>query len=533
MGANEKQNFGQSIDESNNSIDKAKSELSQLQKQIDGFAAGVKYEGQIVDYFNAVVSNPEDLKNDPDGLITYKMYTTAISRKNELQMQIKELQADSIGTKVDKDDTISEDGEARNITKNIDTTNISNKEFLSSVGEGARLKYITKGNVESGKVASGEVKEMIFSFPNKDMYLRTTAGQVLPQEVLKVSVKGEEYTRINNSLKGEFYDKNNNRLKIHGGGFGGEDTNLNVTELRSKEEINKISSEYEETLKNYKGVANKLVAREALEKGINIELFLKVIDRRIENQEDLAKNKPNEFNSRLEQYSTEVLRALSQNKDLNTKEKYSIETSAEIFQRLTPASWEKSLEESGYSTEDISTHKTNTSYNEQSFGKEYKGYLPAEYSAPYESKIKTRANGETYKVTYCSKTARLNLAKFGLYKPDIPQGASATASMNQYPAGRVNSMSRITNIPEGVDVLDIFSRAKGANARANNRGHRAVGFKREGQWFVLDPYTKTPANSKVREKPIPLNMYLNSGRDFKGFVMHESKNGGESNKKSP
>ncbi len=115
---------------------------------------------------------------------------------------------------------------------------ISSREFLK-ISENDRLKYITKNQIDSSKVSSWEIKEINFTFTfwvdfNKELYLRTTAGQVLPKEVKEVKVWEEIYTRV--WLKWEFFNSKNTRLTIH------EDTKLEIIKLRDAKEISDIET---------------------------------------------------------------------------------------------------------------------------------------------------------------------------------------------------------------------------------------------------------------------------------------------------
>lgn len=125
---------------------------------------------------------------------------------------------------------------------------ISSREFLK-IPEIDRLKYITKSQIDSSKISSWEVKELDFTFTfwwdfNKELYLRTTAWQVLPKEVKEVKVWDETYTRV--WLKWEFFNSKNTRLTIH------EDTKLEITKLRDTKEISDIESENLSILSKYK-----------------------------------------------------------------------------------------------------------------------------------------------------------------------------------------------------------------------------------------------------------------------------------------
>ena len=110
---------------------------------------------------------------------------------------------------------------------------ISNKEFLKLSPE-KRLIHITKNWVSANEVSSETVKELDFTFTyewkfNKELYLRTTAGQVLPKEVRSVVKGWLKYSRT--WLKWEFFTEGNKRLIIK------EDTNIKDIEVWDIREI--------------------------------------------------------------------------------------------------------------------------------------------------------------------------------------------------------------------------------------------------------------------------------------------------------
>lgn len=115
----------------------------------------------------------------------------------------------------------------------------TNKEFLS-VPLDKRLQYLTKAHTDTAEVSSWQVKELEFNFTfdgefNKELYLKTTAWQLLPKEVWSVTYGDIVYSR--NWLWGEFFDKSGNRLIIH------DWTKIQVWPLRTADEIEKIITE--------------------------------------------------------------------------------------------------------------------------------------------------------------------------------------------------------------------------------------------------------------------------------------------------
>jgi hypothetical protein len=105
----------------------------------------------------------------------------------------------------------------RKEVSNEKLSTITNKEFLKLPPE-KRLIHITKNNISSEKVASWNEKKLEFTFTfdwkfNRELYLKTTAGQVLPNEVREVESNWIKYQRT--WLKWEFFASWWRRLTIH------------------------------------------------------------------------------------------------------------------------------------------------------------------------------------------------------------------------------------------------------------------------------------------------------------------------------
>lgn len=163
---------------------------------------------------------------------------------------------------------------------------IDNKDFLNIPPE-KRLQYITKNHIDSSEVASWDTKEIDFTFSfegqfNRELYLKTTAWQVLPKEVGNVIVWGKTYSRTN--VWGEFFTLGNERLTIH------EWTKIEIGALRTAQDIEQMNtintSKISEYLKNNTDAHPKIVS-EAINRGIdpkfaNIAFW------------DLVKNTPDE-----------------------------------------------------------------------------------------------------------------------------------------------------------------------------------------------------------------------------------------------
>ena len=146
--------------------------------------------------------------------------------------------------------------------------NIDNKEFLSIPSE-KRLQYITKNHIDSSEVVSGEVNQLDFTFTfawqfNRDLYLKTTAGQVLPKEVWEVKVWWEVYTRTN--IWWEFFTPENKRLTIH------EWTKIEIWTLRTVEDLEQLTQNNQNQVNDYlknNPEANIQIISEAVKRGID------------------------------------------------------------------------------------------------------------------------------------------------------------------------------------------------------------------------------------------------------------------------
>ncbi len=158
--------------------------------------------------------------------------------------------ANSIKSKQDKIQWYkSELGQLKNdITEKVKhQENISNDELLW-LSQNERLWHITKNSVEAEQLLNGSVDNIEFTFTfdwvfNKELYLATTAWQVLPKEVRLVSVWNDQFQRT--WLNGEFYNvETNSRLIIR------EWTDLHVDKIWTEEELNALTKTSSEFIKN-------------------------------------------------------------------------------------------------------------------------------------------------------------------------------------------------------------------------------------------------------------------------------------------
>lgn len=124
---------------------------------------------------------------------------------------------------------------------------ITNADFLRMNFE-ERLKYITKWVVNYSDVANWTQKSLEFSFTfnwklNRDLFYKTTAGQVLPPEVTEVSIWWEVYSRV--WLYWEFFTTSNKRLIINDG------TKIEITKVRWEQEVAQITAQNEQAANEY------------------------------------------------------------------------------------------------------------------------------------------------------------------------------------------------------------------------------------------------------------------------------------------
>ena len=149
--------------------------------------------------------------------------------------------------------------------------NISSTEFLQKPFS-ERLKYVTIWNIDSTAVSNGKIKELEINFSfdgkfNRQLYLNTTAGMILPLEVREVEVNWVTYSR--NNLKWEFFSTNWKRLIIK------DETKILIKKLVSKEDLDKeFKSKID--LSKYKNPIDKEIAIEAEKRWISESLALKL-----------------------------------------------------------------------------------------------------------------------------------------------------------------------------------------------------------------------------------------------------------------
>ena len=148
------------------------------------------------------------------------------------------------------------DAEMKNMQK------MTSKEFLSTPAN-ERLRFITEWNIEAKDVKEDGTKTLNFTFTfdgkfNRDLYIRTTAWQTLPENVRTLQSWGIEYTRT--GLNGEFFSPEWKRLLIH------EGTQVEITKFWSPDDLKQMHEIALNAWKEYKGTPNEELALESIKK---------------------------------------------------------------------------------------------------------------------------------------------------------------------------------------------------------------------------------------------------------------------------
>lgn len=115
--------------------------------------------------------------------------------------------------------------------------NVSGMEFLKN-SKDDRLRKVTIGNITSEDILSGKKSDIEVNFVfnrrfNRSLYMNTTAGMILPDEVRSVTVNWKEYSRNSHYQSGEFFTKQWERLIIH------DATKIHINTIIAKDEFSK------------------------------------------------------------------------------------------------------------------------------------------------------------------------------------------------------------------------------------------------------------------------------------------------------
>lgn len=242
--------------------------------------------------------------------------------------------------------------------------NMDNKEFLKQFAKDQRLEKITKPPKEAKDVKSGDDIRFTFTFnanwkPNDNLYLKTTAWQVLPSEVKEVDCEWVKYFR--DWIEWEFFTLNNQRLIIL------EWTLIKIWNTRNSEEINKLTKENELKVAEYMKLnpnVDQRIVSEAINRWIDPKIALVTFW-------ELVKSTPkDDFWAILEDAFTEYDRMRDYN-NVSSKEqtwKNFFTLILELLMKFNPSNW-KELAKKDLNIDDnyLNEHENNlSSINERS-----------------------------------------------------------------------------------------------------------------------------------------------------------------------
>lgn len=147
---------------------------------------------------------------------------------------------------------------------------MSNKEFLKYPAN-ERLRFVTIWNVENKDVKEWWTTSVEFTFTydgefNRDLYVRTTAWQVLNESVRVVESGWVEYTR--RWFNWEFFAENWKRLLIH------EWTKIDVKKFWTEEEMKASLASFDSAISSFKWTPNEDFALETLKKWYDPKFIL-------------------------------------------------------------------------------------------------------------------------------------------------------------------------------------------------------------------------------------------------------------------
>jgi len=246
---------------------------------------------------------------------------------------------------------------------------MDNREFLTIPLE-RRLQYITKNNIKSEEVSNKNKKNLEFTFTfdweyNEELYLRTTAGQVLPKEVKEVTKNGVKYTR--NNLKWEFFSINNKRLIIK------EWTKIEIWELLEQKEIDKKIEEYsiktKEFLDNNKKYEEyKTIIEESYNRWIEPELMILTFWQKY-NKDNFANKTEIQKRISIEEMFTEFDRIrwkLRLSEEKKSDWKYTDEIAVRMFRQYWGHNWKYYAKEYWITPEKIKKVEKNIKRNFES-----------------------------------------------------------------------------------------------------------------------------------------------------------------------
>jgi len=244
---------------------------AEIQREYESLTATEQYKCNFADILEskADANIPLIECSDPDA---QQILDKIIALRGELK-DIAQKKADLIrGLEVSQANTLSPEELNRMKT-------ISGREFLNAPRE-ERLKFITKGNIDSKDVHENGTKSLECTFTydgtyNHELYARTTAGQVFPENVRIVESWWISYQRL--GIDGEFFSESGRRLLIH------EGTKIDISNFASPEDLELLRNANREKLGEYAGTPNESLALTSLGKWYDPKFIVTVLGERLQN----------------------------------------------------------------------------------------------------------------------------------------------------------------------------------------------------------------------------------------------------------
>ncbi len=138
-------------------------------------------------------------------------------------------------------------------------------------------------------------------------------------------------------------------------------------------------------------------------------------------------------------------------------------------------------------------------------------------------KEKINEDGKKITMTYCSRTAHNDAGRI-FHKP-LPAGNAIDVQRGYGPVGDKKNPDGSIALSVREDIKSLSPEANFADVFTGSKskyGHRCLAFKKDGNWMILDPYTRI--NGQLTNNPIPLDRYPREIRKVAGYKIEQSAN---------
>ncbi len=158
-------------------------------------------------------------------------------------------------------------------------SSITNRDFLK-VPKNERLKYLTDPSLNSSDLSTSSSVNFKFKFDwklNHELYLKTTAGQLLPTNVREVICHGTRWVR--NWIEWEFFTQTGQRLIIK------DKTQLMIDKMWTQVEVQENENKVAKSVEQYQERSEYDIILAAKRRWINAEITEKLLIPQIEKDE--------------------------------------------------------------------------------------------------------------------------------------------------------------------------------------------------------------------------------------------------------